>query len=137
MGMKRNVSRAWLWMAAVVVAHLLVSFAHGAAHTGAQVPLSLAANLFVWIVVLLGPLAGLAVSWPARRAGSWLVAVTLAASFVFGVVNHFVIASPDHVAHVDPQWRSLFATTAVLLAATELAGAILALRVVRGLGASS
>jgi hypothetical protein len=137
MGMKQNVSHAWGWMAAVVVAHLVVSFAHGAAHTGAQVPLSRAANLFVWIVILAGPLVGLALSWPARQAGSWLVAVTLAASFVFGVVNHFAIASPDHVAHVDQQWRTLFATTAVLLAVTELAGAVLAIRVVRGMGESS
>jgi hypothetical protein len=124
-------------MAAVVVAHLIVSFAHGAAHTGAQVPLSRAANLFVWVVILLGPLAGLALSWPARQAGSWLVAVTMAGSFVFGVVNHFVLASPDHVAHVDEQWRSLFAATAVLLAVTELAGAVLAIRVVSGTGESS
>jgi hypothetical protein len=37
----------------------------------------------------------------------------------FGVINHFVLSSPDHVAHVDPQFRSLFTTTAVLLAVTE------------------
>ena len=40
----------------------------------------------------------------------------MAGSLVFGLVNHFVFVSPDHVAHVDPQWRPLFATTAVLLA---------------------
>jgi len=55
----------------------------------------------------------------------------MAGSLVFGLVNHFVLSSPDHVAHVDPQWRVLFATTAVLLAATELVGSGLALRLVR------
>ena len=129
--MSRDVSSAWRWMCAVVVAHLIVSMAHGAAHTGAQVPLSQAANLFVYTVILAGPLAGLVLSWPAKRAGGWLVAITLAASFVFGLVNHFVIASPDHVAHVEQAWRPLFTTTAVLLAVTELIGSALAIRVAR------
>ncbi len=35
------------WMVIVVVAHLLISLVHGAAHTMAQVPLSPAANAFV------------------------------------------------------------------------------------------
>jgi hypothetical protein len=124
-------SSAWKWLTAVVVAHLLISFVHGAAHAQAHVPLSRAANLFVYIVILAGPLVGLALTWPAERIGSWLIAVTMAGSLVFGLVNHFVLSSPDHVAHVDPQWRVLFATTAVLLAVTELAGSGLALRLVR------
>jgi hypothetical protein len=33
------------------------------------------------------------------------------------------------VAHVDPQWRALFTTTAVLLALTEAFGCGLAVRV--------
>ena len=55
----------------------------------------------------------------------------MAGSLVFGLVNHFVLASPDHVAHVSPEWRPLFATTAVLLAVTEAIGSGLAIRVVR------
>jgi len=117
--MSERHNAAWSWLTAVVLAHLLVSFVHGAAHAQARVPLSPAANLFVYIVILAGPLIGLAVTWPSERIGSWLIAATMAASFVFGLVNHFVLDSPDHVAHVDPQWRSLFATTAVLLAVTE------------------
>jgi hypothetical protein len=124
-------SSAWRWLTAVIVAHLIVSFVHGAAHAQAHVPLSRAANLFVYIVILAGPLAGLALTWPAERIGSWLIAITLLGSLVFGLVNHFVLSSPDHVAHVDPQWRVLFATTAVLLAVTELVGSGLALRLVR------
>jgi hypothetical protein len=121
-------TRARRWLALVVAAHLAISFAHGGAHTEAHVPLSTAANLFVVIVILIGPLAGLALTWLSPRLGGWLVAITMAASLVFGLVNHFVFASPDHVAHVDPQWRLLFATTAVLLAATEALGSGLAIR---------
>jgi hypothetical protein len=131
MSMSRNGSRAWTWLIWVVLAHLIISFVHGAAHAQAHVPLSLAANLFVYIVILAGPLLGLVLAWKARRIGSLLIACAMAGSLVFGLVNHFVLASADHVSHVDPQWRALFATTAVLLAVTEALGFGLAIRVIR------
>ncbi|PYR30251.1 MAG: hypothetical protein DMF90_28125, partial [Acidobacteria bacterium] len=62
---------------------------------------------------------------------NWVIAVTMAASLVFGVVNHFVVISADHVAYVDPRWRLLFATSAVLLAVTETIGSGLAIRSIR------
>jgi hypothetical protein len=124
--MKRNRHSVWAWLTATVLAHLAVSMVHGVAHAQANVPLSPAANLFVYIVILAGPLIGLALTWWTPRLGGWLIALSMAASLVFGLVNHFVLASPDHVAHVDPQWRSLFATTAVLLAVTETLGLVLA-----------
>jgi hypothetical protein len=131
MGMNRNLNPARRWLIAAVLSHLVISIVHGMAHTGAQVPLSRAANLFVFIVILAGPLAGLALTWPAERIGSWLIGITMAGSLVFGLVNHFVFDSPDHVAHVDRQWRTLFTTTAVLLALTEALGTGLAIRLAR------
>jgi len=116
------------WLIATVLVHLAVTLVHGMAHTQAQVPLSRAANLFVVIVILAGPLVGLALMWPAERVGSWVIALTMAGSLVFGLINHFVLSSPDHVAHVAPPWRPLFATTAVLLALTEALGVALAVR---------
>jgi len=121
----------WWWLAAVVVLHLLISAAHGAAHDGAHVPLSFAANLFIYVVILAGPLVGLALTWPAPALGSTVVAVTMAASLVFGIVNHFVLSSPDHVSHIDAQWRLLFGSTAVLLAATEATACGLAMALAR------
>jgi hypothetical protein len=128
--MSRNNS-AWRWMTAAVLAHLVVSIVHGAAHDGAHVPLSPAANLFVCIVILAGPLVGLGLTWWAERVGSWVVATTMAGSLVFGLVNHFVLDSADHVAHVVQEWRSLFTSTAVLLVVTEGLGSVLAIRVAR------
>ena len=55
----------------------------------------------------------------------------MAGSFVFGFLNHFVFASPDHVAHVASQWRPLFATTAALLSVTEILACGLAIRLAR------
>jgi hypothetical protein len=124
-------TRVWRWLIAAVLVHLLISFIHGLAHARAQVPLSRAAHLFVYVVILAGPLIGLALAWPAERLGAWLIAITMAGSLVFGLVNHFGLPGPDHVAHVDPRWRLLFATTAALLAITEALGASLAIRAVR------
>jgi Na+/proline symporter len=85
----------------------------------------------VFTIILAGPLIGLALMWPAERAGSWLIALTMGAAFVFGVINHFVLSSPDHVAHVDPQFRLLFTTTAVLIAVTEALSFGLAVQLLR------
>ena len=131
LGMARNGRSLRIWLVGVVLVHLGLSLVHGAAHAQANVPLSRAGTLFVFIVILAGPLVGLALTWPAERLGSWLVALTMAGSLVFGLVNHFVLDSADHVTHVQPEWRALFATTAVLLALTELLGSGLAIRVLR------
>ena len=120
----------WKWMAGAVLVHLMIAIAHGAAHNGAQIPLSPVATLFVFIVILAGPVAGLALSWRVERLGSLVIAVTLAGSLIFGVVNHFVLDSPDHISHVVAQWNRLFATTAVLLTITEMLGLALAMRLV-------
>jgi len=126
--MNTNAGPLWGWLAAAVFIHLIISIAHGAVHAGAHVPLSRAGSAFVFMVIFAGPLAGLALTWPAERTGSWVIALTMAGSLVFGLVNHFVFESPDHVAHVEAHWRALFATTAVLLALTEALGSGLAIR---------
>jgi hypothetical protein len=110
-------------LAAIVFAHLAISIVHGQAHTGAHVALSPAAAAFVYIVILAGPLVGLGVSRRQPRAGAWIVAASLGGALVFGLINHFIIAGPDHVNHVAAQWRALFGVTAALLAASEAIGA--------------
>jgi len=77
---------SWTWtgLAAAVLAHFVVSIAHGAVHTEARVALSSEAMLFVFIVILAGPLIGLALTWPAERVGGWLIAVTMTGSLLFG-----------------------------------------------------
>src|SRR4030095_15671034 len=97
-GMSRTGSSNWMWMAAFVLVHLVISIIHGTAHSNARVTLSTAANIFVFVVIVAGPLIGLVVMWPAKRLGSWLIALTMGGALVFGVINHFVLSSPDHVA---------------------------------------
>jgi hypothetical protein len=84
---------------------------------------------FVYIVILAAPLVGVAALLTVSRlAGALLVTVSMAAAFLFGLVNHFILQSPDHVSHVSGAWASTFATTAVLLAVTEAAASWLAFR---------
>jgi hypothetical protein len=112
----------------VVLGHLAVALAHGAAHQGAAVSLSPAGNLFVLVVIIVGPLLGLAWSLKSPSAGAWLIAVTMAGALLFGLVNHFLVISPDHVAHVIGPWRFWFGATAVLLLIIEAVGTGVAVR---------
>jgi len=121
----------WTWLAVTVLAHFVVSIAHGMTHVGAQVTLSPLAAGFVFGVILAGPLVGLALSLWEVRTGCVFMAVTMAGSLAFGVVNHFVRTGSDYVAHVAARWQGLFATTAVLVALTEALGLGLAIRLAR------
>jgi hypothetical protein len=67
-----------------------------------------------------------------KRMGAVLIALTMAGALVFGVVNHFVLSSPDHIAHVVGRWQLLFAGTAILVALTEALGSVLAFNTLRG-----
>jgi hypothetical protein len=109
------------------VLHLIVAMAHGWAHGAAGVPLGRFSLAFVIVVIQAAPLIGLAWMWMTPASGARLIALAMTASLLFGLVNHFVVPSPDHVAHVAAQWRPLFATTALILVVTEATGAILGL----------
>jgi len=110
-------------LTAVVLVHLAVMSAHGAAHAQAGVALGPAGNAFVLLVIGIGPVAGLLWSFANLRAGALVVAMTMAASLVFGAVNHFLVPGPDHVAHVAGAAKTSFGVTAALLVVSELAGA--------------
>lgn len=114
-------------LAAVVLAHFAVSAVHGAAHSGAHVTLGPAGMAFVYVVILAGPLVGLAVAFRQPQVGASIVGLTMAGSLAFGLINHFIIQGADHVAHVEPAWRMLFGSTAALLVVIEAAGTFVGL----------
>jgi hypothetical protein len=113
----------------IVVAHLAVNLLHGAAHSGAGIGLSALQSAFVWIVILAGPLVALWMIGTGRRFGPELLALTMGGSLIFGIVNHFVIESPDHVAHITSDaWRLPFQWSAVGLLILEAAGTAVGIR---------
>jgi hypothetical protein len=98
---------------------------HGSAHGTAGVGLNAPSMAFVLIVIIAGPLVGLAWMWKNPVRGARIIGVTMAASLLFGLINHFIIAGPDRVDHVVAHARTMFELTALLLVLTEVAGAVL------------
>ena len=136
--MTRRLSGADVTLTALVLAHFAISAVHGFAHTRANVALPPAAMSFVVVVILAGPLLGLVLRHAVLpRAGAWIIAATLTGSFVFGLLNHFVMDGADHVMRVVGPSHTLFGVTAALLAISEALGAGLAVHAavgVRGAG---
>ncbi|HVG33785.1 MAG TPA: hypothetical protein VM911_11915 [Pyrinomonadaceae bacterium] len=113
----------------VIIAHAVISSLHATAHRRLGIELSPAQLMFIAIVIIVAPLlAGLLIWKGTRTAGALLLAFSMAGAFLFGVINHFVLISPDHVQHVQGLPGSprvlLFQITAVLLALVEVIGVI-------------
>ncbi len=111
-----------------VLAHLIVAVVHGQAHTRLGIVLSNAQQLYVFGIILTAPFVALALSYTRYlRAGLWLLLASMLGSLIFGVVYHYIIISPDHVAHLPSgEARGLFRVTAVLLSITETFGVVVA-----------
>lgn len=114
--------------AVIVVAHLVVNVLHGQAHGSLGVGLSSWQNYFVISVILLAPLVALGLLLTRYlRAGLWLLFASMLGALVFGLCYHYVIISPDNIAHLPAgDARSLFRVTALLLSITEALGVAVA-----------
>ena len=118
-----NARRACLW---IVAAHSIVAMLHNQAHQQIDVAISSAQNAFALSVIFVAPIVAAVLLWRGReRIGAALLTASLLGSFIFGVVNHFMLDSPDQLAHiVSSNWGNIFIISAYALAATELAGII-------------
>ena len=101
---------------AIVVLHVLTHGLHGLAHVKIPVPLSSLQGLFIGGVILLTPIVAAVLLWtPFDRVGSWLLLSSMTGSILFGIYNHLILVSPDHVSHVSfVGWGLLFQITVVL-----------------------
>ncbi len=122
-------NRVKKYLGVLVVAHLLINIAHGAAHRELHVPLPPAGMLFVIIVILLCPLLAFALLCTSqKRMGLLLLTVSMAASSVFGLYHHFLVHGSDHVSAQAPgPAGAVFVVTAYLLFLIEGLGASLGL----------
>lgn len=120
---------------AAVIAHAVVLSLHAAAHQILGVEASQAQLFFIVIVIMVAPLAAGLLLWRRMTAGAALMVCSMAGSLIFGVYNHFVAISPDHVSHVArlPQksWAIIFQITAALLALVEAFGVWAGLRTLK------
>jgi len=120
---------------AIVVFHFLVVVLHGAAHHHYEIPLEEWQHVYVWVVIVAVPLVAAALLVARRlRAGAWLLLASMAASALFNVYFHFLLVGPDNVSSVDLHaWGMVFLATAVFLAATEVWGVSVAVRLIRAI----
>jgi hypothetical protein len=117
-----------VWVTIAVLAHLIVTMINGQSHTRLNVGLSDWQNVYVLAIVVVAPLVALVLSFTRYlRVGLWLLLASMLGSLIFGICYHYIIISPDHVAHLPPgEARGLFRLTAVLLLITEAFGVVVA-----------
>lgn len=122
-----------IWVTIAVLAHLIVTLLHGQAHTRLGVGLSNWQNVYVLAVIVVAPLVALVLAFTRYfRAALWLLLASMLGSLVFGFCYHYIIISPDHVAHLPPgDARGLFRITALLLLITEAFGVLVAAMALR------
>ena len=120
-------------MTIAVIAHFIVVVLHGQAHTRLGVGLSGWQQTYVLGVIVVAPLIALALSFTRfASAGLKLLLASMLGSLIFGACYHYVIISPDHVAHLPAgDARGMFRITALLLLVTELFGVAVAIKTLR------
>lgn len=108
----------------LVCSHAALAAAHGAAHGQLGVDLTLFQSGFVATVVLTCPFMALGLLWGERpRWALTLLAGSLAAALLFGLLYHFSLPGADNVSEMGHRsWGSAFRVTAVGLAVIEGTG---------------
>jgi hypothetical protein len=108
-------------LAILIAIHAIVVVLHGLAHANIPVPLSLIQSLFVDVAIVLAPIVAAVSLWTTfDRLGYWLFLTSVTGSLLFGIYNHFIAMSPDHISQVPfDGWGGLFQVTALLLLVTE------------------
>lgn len=105
--------------------HLVAQIAHGYSHNAANVDLTLSQLVFVVLVITILPWLAVVVAWKRNvTSGASLFALSMAASFLFGYIGHFVLDSPDLYSNVFGQYSGTFFHTALVLALLEFSGLI-------------
>ena len=115
-------------ISSLVASHLIAAIWHGESHTALSIHLPLVKDLFIYVVVLVMPFIGAILIW--TRFALWgMVGLALAmlGALIFGVYHHYILVSPDHVAHLPsgpPEAHSHFIWSAALIAILELVSAL-------------
>ncbi len=113
---------------ALVVVHLVASFWHGDAHTKLAVELPPNKAIFVWGVILFAPIAAAALVWTRYvLIGLWVLVLSMVGALLFGVYHHYVLVSPDNIAHLpvgSAEAHSQFISSAAVIGLLELASAL-------------
>ena len=112
----------------LVLVHLLVVTPHSIAHNMLGINMNSWQNIYIAAVILLAPVVACVVMWKRPKLGFLLLGLSMAGSFGFGAIYHFALPGSDNAMLLHPHpWTFTFQVSAVLLAVTELAGALVGL----------
>jgi len=118
-----------LAISTLVIAHLVATLWHGDAHSTLGIDLSAAKTLYVLVVILVAPIISAILIWTRFTVfGVGLFAISMAGALVFGVYHHYVLVSPDNIAHLPAgltEAHSQFIESAAVIAMLELFSAFL------------
>ncbi len=90
-----------LVVTSVVLVHHVIAYLHGGAHNDLAIPMAAWQNAFINVVIVLLPLIGAVALWTRfRRFGLYAIVLGMMGALVFGVVHHYMLVSPDHIAHL-------------------------------------
>lgn len=108
--------------------HLAATLWHGDAHTKLDIGLSPEKTIFVYIVILIAPIAAAGLVWTRYiSAGLWVFFLSMLGALLFGAYHHYVLVSPDNIGHLPAgslESHSQFISSAAVIALLELASAL-------------
>jgi len=112
----------------IIVLHVIVTTAHGAAHSTLEILMNGWQNAYIFIVIVLLPLVAGYLIWKRARRGYLIMFISMLGALLFGGYYHFVLAGADNVStvahHASHSWAQVFQVSAVLLALVEFAGVV-------------
>jgi hypothetical protein len=117
-------ARALVWL---VGAHSVVGLLHGVSHVVLGVVPSAADIAFILVVIGVLPIVSLPFILRGSQTGIALYALTFAASWLYGMLNHFFLEGADHVPGLEHgSWQAMFTITGAMILGLEAAGTLLA-----------
>lgn len=111
----------------IVVLTTAANVLHAISHAGQHVLILPAWQMaYVILVIFAAPVLAAALLWTRhRRTGAWLLLASMAGSFVFGLVFHFLAPGSDNIFTQHPgAWLATFRASAVLTVILAGIGAV-------------
>jgi len=119
---------AKLAVTALAALHLLVTLWHAQAHGELGIGLPPWKLAYVYAVIVIAPPLAAALIWTRfARAGLWIFTLAMVGSLLFASYHHYILVSPDNVAHLpegSAEARARFVDSAALSALLELGAAL-------------
>ncbi|MDJ0590113.1 MAG: hypothetical protein QNJ72_08985 [Pleurocapsa sp. MO_226.B13] len=113
----------------IVSLHFLLVVIHALAHQIIPIATSILQYLFIIPIIVITPVVAMVLlQRKLFDAGIVLLFGSMLGALVFGIYNHFLVISPDHIDQIPAtNWGKAFQITAFLLMISEILGVSISL----------